>query len=199
MKDDFNGKVLPTDTLEAIKAGVKSLLAGLGGDVDRASTAETPNRVARMYEELLVGYSQEPKDIIKSALFDVAYDEMVIVRDIDFYSLCEHHLMPFFGQAHVGYLPKRRVLGLSKVPRLVDAFARRLQVQERLTYDIANAVNEGVEARGVGVIISAQHLCAGMRGVQKPNAKMVTSAMIGAFRTKPETREEFMRNVGDFT
>lgn len=174
--------------------GIKALLKSLD-DVDQQSTENTPERVLKMYEELLIGYTIDPDSLIKSALFNVSYDEMVIVRDIDFYSLCEHHMMPFYGRAHIGYIPNKSIVGLSKIPRVVDAFARRLQVQERLTEQIANTIMNGVSAQGVGVVIQAAHMCASMRGVLKPNAKMVTSAMLGTFRKDAKTREEFLANI----
>ena len=189
------GNLLGENAHKRMKDAVGVLLEDLGDRVDGPSTAKTPERVVRMYEELLVGYNQDPRLIIHSALFNVEYDEMVIVTDIDFHSLCEHHLMPFYGKAHVGYLPSTKVVGLSKIPRVVDALARRLQVQERLTEEIASAIREGVDAQGVGVVLQAHHLCASIRGVQKPNASMITSAMHGAFRERAKTREEFMTHI----
>ena len=179
---------------EGLLTGIKGLLQAVDDD-DRETLERTPERVLGMYEELLAGYKKDPEALIKSALFDVRYDEMVIVRDIDFYSLCKHHLMPFYGKAHVGYIPQDKIVGLSKIPRVVDAFARRLQVQESLTEQIAQAIMNGLDARGVGVVIQAAHMCASMRGVGKPNAKMVTSAMFGGFRKDAKTREEFLANI----
>jgi GTP cyclohydrolase I len=144
---------------------------------------------------LLAGYSVDAETVLNGALFEVEYDEMVIVRDIDFYSLCEHHLIPFYGRAHVGYLPNKRVIGLSKIPRIVEMFARRLQVQERMTQQIAQTLDEAVHSRGVGVVVEAQHLCAAMRGVKKPNAIMTTSSVRGLFRSDARTRQEFMNHL----
>jgi GTP cyclohydrolase I len=152
-----------------------------------------------MYDELLAGYSMDPAQILNNALFDVEYDEMVVVKDIEFYSLCEHHLLPFYGKAHVGYLPDKKVVGLSKIPRLVDMFARRLQVQERMTQQIAALIDELVTPRGVGVVVEAHHLCAAMRGVKKPGAIMTTSAVRGLFRSNASTRDEFMSHVRSAT
>ena len=149
-----------------------------------------------MYDELLAGYKIDPVALLNDALFDVDYDEMVVLRDIGFHSLCEHHLIPFFGRVHVGYLPAGKVVGLSKIPRLVDMFAHRLQVQERMTQQIARFLDDLVHPQGVGVVIEATHLCAEMRGVKKPGMQLVTSAMLGGFRTRPETRQEFMALVG---
>lgn len=193
MNDETTAALSPSARAK-LGAAIKTILDELD-DVDRESTADTPNRVMRMYDELLSGYAKRPDELIKAALFNVRYDEMVIVRDIDFYSLCEHHMMPFFGSAHVGYIPRDKIVGLSKIPRVVDAFARRLQVQERLTEQIARSISDGVNALGVGVVIQGSHMCAGMRGALKPNAKMVTSAMLGTFRTESKTRKEFLANI----
>ncbi len=178
-----------------VARGVSSILESLGGEVDPQGTADTPRRVARMYDELLSGYTVDPRDLLNGALFDVEYDEMVVVTNIDYYSLCEHHLLPFYGKAHVGYLPDKRVVGLSKIPRLVDMFARRLQVQERMTQQIATFMDDLINPQGVGVVVEGSHLCTAMRGVQKAEAKMVTSAVKGVFRTNSSTREEFMAHV----
>ena len=148
-----------------------------------------------MYDELLAGYRVDPVVMINDACFDDSYDEMVLVRDIEFYSLCEHHMLPFIGRAHVAYLPRGRVLGLSKIPRIVDMFARRLQVQERMTRQIADFIQNLLDPRGVGVVIEALHLCAMMRGVKKHGARMTTSAMLGGFRSNPSTRQEFLDNI----
>ena len=173
---------------------VESLLAELGEDPDREGLLETPARVARMYEELFAGLRQDPATPLKKT-FTEKYDEMVLVKDIPFYSLCEHHMLPFFGSCHVGYLPKGRVVGLSKIPRLVVAFAHRLQLQERMTKDIAEALNEAVAPKGVGVVVEARHLCMEMRGVQKPGGQMITSCMLGTFRKDARTRAEFLELV----
>ena len=171
---------------------VRTLLAGLGEDPDREGLLKTPERVEKAMRFLTRGYDQDPAQILNQALFTVTYDEMVVVKDIDLYSLCEHHLLPFHGKAHVAYLPNGKVVGLSKIPRLVDIYARRLQVQERLTVEIAEAIQSAVRPRGVGVIIEAVHFCMMMRGVEKQNSVAVTSCMLGAFREQLQTREEFL-------
>lgn len=178
-----------------ISAAVAEMLAAFGEDVEREGLRNTPERVARMYEELLAGYRQDPVEILNEAVFDVSYDEMVLVRDIEFYSLCEHHMLPFMGRAHVAYLPKGKVIGLSKIPRIVDMFARRLQVQERMTLQIANLIMEVLQPHGVAVVMEAVHLCSVMRGVKKHDARMTTSAMLGAFRKNPATRQEFLDSI----
>jgi GTP cyclohydrolase I len=178
-----------------VAAGVRHIIDAVNKYTDHEGTRDTPERVARMYDELLAGYVIDPKTMLNNALFAVDYDEMVVVKDIEYYSLCEHHLLPFFGAAHVGYLPDGKVVGLSKIPRLVDIFARRLQVQERMTQQIAGFLEELVRPQGVGVVVEGIHLCAAMRGVKKPSAKMVTSAVLGRFRTDPRTREEFMSHL----
>ncbi len=180
---------------ERIRRAVTDILAAFGEDPQRDGLRRTPERVARMYHELLAGYRTDPVALVNDALFEVDYDEMVIVRDIEFYSLCEHHMLPFIGRAHVAYIPKGRVLGLSKIPRIVDMFARRLQVQERMTRQIADFLDELLHPHGVAVVIEAVHLCAVMRGVKKHDAKMVTSTMLGSFRTNLATREEFLNNI----
>jgi GTP cyclohydrolase I len=163
--------------------------------VARQGLERTPERVARMYDELLAGYRVDPQALINNALFDVEYDEMVLVRDIEFYSLCEHHLLPFVGKAHVAYLPDKRIIGLSKLPRVVDMFARRLQVQERMTKQIADFLEAAVRPHGVAVVVEGLHLCAMMRGVKKANARMVTSAMTGTFRTHEVSRQELLEHL----
>ena len=180
---------------ERIRRAVTDILTAFGEDPQRDGLRRTPERVSRMYHELLAGYRTDPVALVNDALFEVDYDEMVIVRDIEFYSLCEHHMLPFIGRAHVAYIPKGRVLGLSKIPRIVDMFARRLQVQERMTRQIADFLNELLHPHGVAVVIEAVHLCAVMRGVKKHDAKMVTSTMLGSFRTNLATREEFLNNI----
>jgi GTP cyclohydrolase IA len=174
---------------------VEKQLEIIGEDPARDGLQKTPHRVAKAFEELTAGYRQNPRDVVNGALFDVKSDEMVIVRGIDFYSLCEHHLLPFFGKCHIGYLPSERVIGLSKLPRLVDLFARRLQVQERLTVQIAQTVLELTNAQGVGVVIEGQHLCMQMRGVEKQSSVTLTSSMLGSFRDDPRTRSEFLSLV----
>jgi GTP cyclohydrolase I len=171
---------------------VRTLLSGVGEDPEREGLARTPERVEKALNFLTKGYRDDPKAIIGEALFSVHYDEMVIIKDIDMFSLCEHHLLPFHGKAHVAYIPNGKVLGLSKVPRIVDMFARRLQVQERLTVQIAETIQHAIEPRGVGVVIEAVHFCMMMRGVEKQNSVAVTSSMLGAFRDLQPTREEFL-------
>ena len=171
------------------------LLRRLGEDPARDGLLRTPDRVERSLAFLTRGYQQNLTDVLGSALFDVDYDEMVIVRDIEFYSLCEHHMLPFFGRAHIAYVPQGKVIGLSKLPRVVDMFARRLQVQERLTRQIADAIIDSIHPQGVGVILEAQHLCMMMRGVEKQSSMTTTSAMLGVFRTKVQTRNEFLSLV----
>jgi GTP cyclohydrolase I len=179
-----------------VEMAVRRLLEAFGEDVNREGLERTPERVARMYDELLAGYRVDPHAMINDALFDVAYDEMVIVRDIEFYSLCEHHMLPFIGSAHVAYMPTDKVIGLSKIPRIVDLFARRLQVQERMTRQIAEFIEAAVHPQGVAVVVEGLHLCSMMRGVKKANARMVTSAMWGAFKENDATRQEFLDLIG---
>jgi GTP cyclohydrolase IA len=178
-----------------VEDNVRQILAHIGEDPTREGLVKTPYRVARAYEYLTKGYDQDPKEVINKAMFTEDYQEMVLVKDIDFFSLCEHHLLPFFGRAHVAYIPKHRIVGLSKVARLVEVFSRRLQVQERLTTQVANTLMEELDPLGVGVIIRAEHLCMRMRGVEKQNSTVTTSAMLGAFRTQQPTREEFITLV----
>ena len=173
------------------ESAVKLLLRLMGEDPNREGLRRTPLRVKQSLQFLTAGYKQDPAKIL-SRRFNIKQDEMVIVKDIDFYSLCEHHLVPFFGKCHVAYMPDRQIVGLSKIPRLIDAFARRLQVQERLTTQIAEAINEHIKPLGVACVIEASHLCMMMRGVQKQNARAVTSSMLGAFRTNDNTRAEFL-------
>ncbi len=179
-----------------IRTAVTNILAAVGEDPQREGLQGTPDRVVRMYGELLAGYRTDPVALVNDALFEVDYDEMVIVRDIEFYSLCEHHMLPFIGRAHVAYIPNGRVLGLSKIPRIVDMFARRLQVQERLTRQVADFLDELLHPQGVAVVMEAFHMCAMIRGVKKHDARMVTSTMLGSFRTNPATRNEFLANIG---
>lgn len=174
---------------------VTRLLKALGENPEREGLKNTPRRVARMYSELLAGYSVDPAAMINGALFDVKYDEMVLVRDIEFYSLCEHHMLPFMGRVHVAYIPDGKVLGISKIPRVVDMYARRLQVQERMTRQIADFLRDLLKPQGVAVVVEALHLCMMMRGVKKHDARMTTSAMHGAFRANLATREEFLANI----
>ncbi len=169
----------------------REILRRIGEDPERDGLLSTPKRVEKSLAFLTKGYHEDPNEILRGALFDVDYDEMVIVRDVEMYSLCEHHMLPFFGKVHVAYLPKGKVIGLSKIARLVEVFARRLQVQERMTSQIADAIQEAIEPHGVGVVIEARHLCMMMRGIEKQNSSTVTSAMLGCFRKK-ETRAEFL-------
>ncbi len=179
-----------------IRAAVQDILIGVGEDPEREGLRSTPDRVSRLYQELLAGYSTDPVAVVNGALFEAEYDEMIVVRDIEFSSLCEHHLLPFIGHAHVAYVPNEQIIGLSKIPRIVDMFARRLQVQERLTRQVADFMAEVVQPQGVGVVIEALHMCASIRGVKKSQARMVTSAMTGAFKNNPKTRSEFMDHIG---
>lgn len=180
----------------SLEEAVRTLLAEIGDDPGRPGLRGTPDRVRRMFSELTDGYRIDPDSLLDGAAFDVDYDEMVVVRDIDLFSLCEHHLLPFYGRAHVGYLPRGRVIGLSKIPRVVDLFAHRLQLQERMTQQIADFLMTRLEPKGVGVVLEMTHLCTVMRGVRKPQATMVTSAMLGTFRSDPKTRGEFLTFIG---
>jgi GTP cyclohydrolase I len=180
---------------EKIQQAIQTIIEAIGEDPNRKGLQKTPARVARAYAELLSGYRENPETMINGALFEVTYDEMVIVRDIEFYSLCEHHILPFMGRAHIAYMPRGHVIGLSKIPRIVDMFARRLQVQERLTRQIADYIHELLRPHGVAVVIEALHTCSMMRGVMKHDARMTTSAMLGAFRSSLATRQEFLDNI----
>ncbi len=180
---------------ESIADLVRKMLVQLGEDPDREGLRRTPERFEKALRYLTSGYGQDPDKILNGAMFSVCYDEMVVVKDIEVYSLCEHHLLPFFGKCHVAYLPNKKVVGLSKIARLVNMYARRLQIQERLTSQIAQAINEKLSPQGVGVIIEARHLCMVMRGVEKQNSMAVSSAMLGAFRESKQTRDEFLALV----
>jgi GTP cyclohydrolase I len=195
--EDLMDDLKPSSTmdLDSIQDAVTKMLVAFGENPERKGLTRTPERVARMYTELLAGYMVEPMSIVNGALFDVSYDEMVIVRDVEFYSLCEHHMLPFMGRAHVAYLPNGKVIGLSKIPRIVDLFARRLQVQERMTRQIADFLNSVLSPKGVAVVVEGLHLCTMMRGVKKQNARMTTSAVHGYFRTNLATRQEFLDNI----
>ena len=171
---------------------VREMLVRLGEDSAREGLLRTPSRVQSAYEFLTKGYKQDPEALLKGALFTVSYDEMVIVKDIEVFSLCEHHLLPFFGKVHVAYIPNGKVIGLSKIPRLIEIFARRLQIQERLTTQIAETIQKAIDPQGVGVVIEARHLCMMMRGVEKQHSSAVTSSMLGCFREEQETRVEFL-------
>jgi len=181
---------------DEVAAHVRALLRVLDPEPEREGLERTPLRVARALAFLTRGYAEDPRDVINGALFDEEYSEMIVVKDIDFYSLCEHHVLPFFGKAHVAYLPKGRLVGISKVARLVEVYARRLQVQERLTTQIANTLAGQLDPLGVAVVLEAEHLCMRMRGIEKQNSVVMTSAMLGVFRERQETREEFMTLIG---
>lgn len=174
---------------------IREIIRLLGEDPDREGLRQTPERLAKALEYLTSGYRQEPDKLINGAIFSVPYDEMVTLRDIDFYSLCEHHLLPFFGKVHVAYIPKGKIIGLSKIPRIVEAFAKRLQVQERMNMQIAECLDKHLEPLGVAVIIEAFHMCMAMRGVEKQNCRCITSTMLGAFRSNEKTRNEFMKLI----
>lgn len=193
-KRTFELDLAPVDH-KAIEKATKSILAAVGEDPEREGLLKTPNRVARMYDELLSGYRTNPNKLMNGALFEVEYSDMVIVRDIEFSSLCEHHMLPFIGRVHVAYIPQKKVIGLSKIPRIVDMFARRLQVQERMTRQIADFINEVLDPMGVAVVAEGVHMCSLMRGVKKQQSSMTTSAMLGAFRENSTTRGEFMAHL----
>jgi len=178
-----------------IEDAARQILIGIGEDPEREGLLKTPQRVAKAYAEIMDGYSKNPEKLINGAFFGVDYDQMVVVNDIEFYSMCEHHMLPFFGHAHVAYLPNGKVIGLSKIPRIVDMFAHRLQVQERMTQQIAELINDQIHPQGVAVVVEAQHMCMTMRGVKKQEATMTTSAMLGVFRTRLETRLEFLNRI----
>ncbi|MCS6287994.1 MAG: GTP cyclohydrolase I FolE [Nitrospira sp.] len=180
---------------DPIEGLMTNLLLELGEDPDRNGLLNTPKRVAKAMRFMTQGYRQDIDHLLNGALFPIEYDEMVIVKDIDFFSMCEHHLLPFFGKCHVGYLPNKKVVGLSKIPRVVDAFSRRLQVQERLTLQIAETLKKKLNAHGVAVVMEARHLCMMMRGVEKQNTVAVSSSMLGVFRTQQQTREEFLKLI----
>ena len=180
---------------DKVEDAIYQLLQAVGENPERDGLLKTPERVGRMYQELLAGDQEDPIALVNEAVFDVSYDEMVLVRDIEFYSLCEHHLLPFIGRAHVAYLPNGRIIGLSKIPRVVDLFAHRLQVQERMTRQIAEFLDELLHPMGVAVVVEGLHLCATMRGVKKHDARMTTSSMFGQFRKSIATRQEFLDNI----
>ena len=180
---------------QVIEEAVRDILTNVGEDPEREGLVRTPERVARMYDELLAGYHVDPVALVNDALFDVEYDEMIVVKDIEFFSLCEHHMLPFYGRAHVAYIRSDKVIGLSKIPRIVEMFARRLQVQERMTQEIAGLLDQVLRPQGVAVVVEGAHMCSMMRGVKKENARMVTSAMLGNFKDNPKTRNEFMAHL----
>lgn len=180
-----------------VENAVRVLLKNIGEDPEREGLLGTPDRVARMYGELTAGYHVDPEKLINGAIFDADYDEMVVVKDIDFYSMCEHHMLPFYGRVHVAYLPNGKVIGLSKIPRIVEMFARRLQIQEQMTSQIAKFLQEVLDTDGVAVVVEGAHMCSMMRGVKKDNARMTTSAMLGCFRENEKTRSEFMSHISN--
>ena len=190
LSDNYEEDLVTVD--EIIQEHFRDLIKCIGEDPDRQGLAKTPTRAALAIQYLTQGYQQDVHKIVNEAIFDEQYDDMITVKDIEFYSLCEHHILPFFGKCHVGYLPNKKIIGLSKIPRLVDTFARRLQVQERLTYQIAQIVNEVLNPRGVAVVMEAQHMCMMIRGVEKQHSSTVTNVMLGAFREDSATRAEFM-------
>lgn len=187
--------LIPSAAQEAIETAVHTILANVGEDPERQGLVDTPRRVARMYDEILGGYVVDLEKLVNEAMFDVAYDEMIIVKDIEYFSMCEHHMLPFYGRAHVAYVPSDKVIGLSKIPRIVDMFARRLQVQERMTREIAETIDDILKPQGVAVVVEGRHMCSMMRGVRKEQASMVTSAMLGCFRKSAKTRGEFMSHL----
>ena len=195
--DELSEKELEDSKIdsELLENAISQLIKAVGENLDREGLKFTPKRVARMYAELLSGYHADPEALVNGALFNVTYDEMVLVRDIEFYSLCEHHILPFMGRVHVAYIPDGKVIGLSKIPRIVDMYARRLQVQERMTRQIADYLRDLLKPQGVAVVVEAVHLCSMMRGVKKHDARMTTSAMHGAFRANLATRQEFLDNI----
>jgi GTP cyclohydrolase I len=194
-ENDFESPSPAPIDLPAARDSILKLIKAVGEDPEREGLKNTPDRVARMFAELLSGYTADPDKFINGALFNINYDEMVIVRDIEFYSLCEHHMLPFIGRVHVAYIPAGKVIGLSKIPRIVDMFARRLQVQERMTRQIADFISDLLKPQGVAVVVEAMHMCSMMRGVKKHDARMTTSAMHGAFRANLATRQEFLDNI----
>jgi GTP cyclohydrolase I len=194
-----DGPVLAAACKEVVADAVSAILRAVGEDPTREGLRSTPNRVARSYDELLIGYKVDPVALLNNALFEASYSEMVVVTDIDFYSLCEHHMLPFFGKAHVAYIPNHKVIGLSKIPRIVEVYARRLQIQERMTRQIAELIDQLVQPLGVAVVVDGLHMCMAMRGVKKSNARMRTSALLGTFADNPKTRAEFMEHIGPVT
>jgi len=180
----------------SIEKAIREILLEIGEDPERQGLKSTPDRIARMYKELTIGYRVSPQEIINGAIFDIKYDEMVIVKDIEFYSLCEHHLLPFFGTCHVAYIPNGKIIGLSKVPRIVEVFSRKLQIQEKMTVEIADFLDKILKPEGVAVVAEAYHLCMAMRGIKKAKAKMLTSAMHGVFKEDERTRIEFLSFIG---
>lgn len=185
-----------SDSLINLEESVKTILKEIGEDPEREGLIRTPNRVAKAYKFLTKGYSEDIETLLNNAIFNEHYDEMVIVKDIDFYSLCEHHLLPFFGKCHIAYIPNGKIVGLSKLPRMVEMFSRRLQVQERMTREIGDMINKVLEPKGVAVVTEASHLCMMMRGVEKQNSVATASAMLGRFKSDEKTRTEFLKLIG---
>lgn len=190
----FGLDAVPVDEA-AVQRSVEDLLSAIGENPNRQGLIDTPRRVAKAYQELVSGYTTDPVNLVNNAVFDIEYDDMVIVSDIEYYSLCEHHMLPFIGHAHVAYMPNGKVLGLSKIPRIIDMFSRRLQVQERLTRQIAEFIVEVLDPKGVAVVMTARHMCSTIRGVMKHDANMTTSAMLGDFRYNQDTRNEFLMHI----
>lgn len=190
-----NGHGHHTPEKEIIEEAVRAILTNVGEDPDREGLLRTPHRVAKMYDEVLGGYTQDLDKLVNGALFDVEYQEPVIVKDIEYFSMCEHHMLPFFGRAHVAYLPGEKIIGLSKIPRIVEMFARRLQVQERMTRQIAETIDEVLQPQGVAVVLEGSHMCSMMRGVKKEHPEMVTSTMLGFFKEDRDLRREFMDHI----
>jgi GTP cyclohydrolase I len=190
-----NGHAVEKSGHAAIESAVQTILANVGEDPDRQGLVGTPNRVARMYDEILAGYHVDPVKLVNGALFDVEYDEMIVVKEIEYFSMCEHHMLPFFGRVHVAYIPSDKVIGLSKIPRIVEMYARRLQVQERMTRQIADMIDEILQPRGVAVVVEGSHMCSMMRGVKKEHPRMVTTALLGEFKENETLRKEFMSQL----
>lgn len=201
MSKSKTGAVLDTDVLKDVRTEelYRELLRRIGEDPGRDGLLRTPERVEKSMAYLTKGYQEDPLQLLRAALFDVDYDEMVIVKDVEMFSLCEHHMLPFFGKVHVAYIPNGKVIGLSKIPRLIEIFSRRLQIQERLTTQIAETIQKAIEPQGVGVVIEARHLCMMMRGVEKQHSAAVTSSMLGCFRNEQETRTEFLSLIRNRT
>jgi GTP cyclohydrolase I len=189
MRHTLENTTVTSATFEEL---MKEILVRLGEDPDREGLVNTPSRVHKAFQFLTKGYNEDPEALLKNALFTVTYDEMVIVKDVEMFSLCEHHMLPFFGKVHVAYIPNGKVIGLSKIPRLIETFSRRLQIQERLTTQIAETIQQVIQPQGVGVVVEARHLCMMMRGVEKQHSAAVTSSMLGCFRDEQETRQEFL-------
>jgi GTP cyclohydrolase I len=200
IKEDDDNNIISVnyngDSLINLEESVKTILKEIGEDPDREGLIRTPNRVAKAYKFLTKGYSEDIETLLNNAIFNEHYDEMVIVKDIDFYSLCEHHLLPFFGKCHIAYIPNGKIVGLSKLPRMVEMFSRRLQVQERMTREIGDMINKVLEPKGVAVVTEASHLCMMMRGVEKQNSVATASAMLGRFKSDEKTRTEFLKLIG---